>query len=104
MLRIEIVDTKVNTFSGKRKSDGQPFEIKRQDAFLHSGDHHYPDRFDIELPKDATGAYLAPYPVGFYTVCPSSFRVNGEFKRLELNPFGLKLVALPADKPAKAVA
>ena len=106
MIRIEIVDNVVNTFSGKRKSDGQPFEIKRQDAYLHNG-HHYPERFDVELSKDAKGDYLPAYTPGFYTVCPSSFRVNGEYKRLELNPFGLKLIQLPQDaagKPAKAAA
>lgn len=104
MIRIEIVDSVVNTFSGKRKSDGQPFEVKRQDAYLHNG-HHYPERFDVELAKDAKGDYMAPYAPGFYTVCPSSFRVSAEYKRLEINPFGLKLIALPAEgagKPAKA--
>lgn len=103
-IRIEIVDTTVNTFEGKRKSDGQPFSIKRQDAYLHNG-HHYPERFDIELAKDAQGAYLPPYAPGFYSICPSSFRVNGEYKRLELNPFGLKLLKLAdevvSSKPVK---
>lgn len=106
VIKIEIVSLEVHTFSGKRKSDGQPFEIKRQDAYLHNG-HHYPERFDVELPRRADGSYGSAYAPGFYTICPSSIRVNGEYKRLELNPFGLKLLALPAEaaqiaKPAKA--
>ncbi len=101
-LKIEIVSTEVRTIKGKRKSDQQEYEIRKQEAFLHS-QHHYPDRFEISLGRDKDGNPRPPYAPGFYDLGPGSIAVNREYGNLEVSPFDMTLVPLEPAQAPKAV-
>ena len=92
MIRIEIASLAFETIRGKSKSTGNPYEINKQEAFLHSGGK-YPDRFEISLPNDADG--VKPLRPGFYTLSDSSIVVNGEYKQLEISRYEAEYVRLP---------
>lgn len=75
MLRVTIENTELKEKSGKRK-DGSAFSLRTQEAWVYLGRSH-PEL--IELPIwEGNG-----YPVGEYTLDPSSFIVN-RYKSLEL--------------------
>ena len=101
-LKIEIATKEVRVIKGKRKSDGQDYEIRKQEAFLH-GSHHYPDRFEISLGRDANGNAREPYAPGFYDLGPGSIAVNREYGNLEVSPFEMTLVPLETPQVPKAV-
>ena len=69
MLNIEIDSPDVDVRSGTSKN-GQPYSIRNQNAWLHNG-KKYPTEFKVRL-QDGQVAY----PVGKYTVDPSSFYVD----------------------------
>lgn len=99
-LKIEVVSADVRVINGKKK-DGNPFTMRKQEGYLHNG-HHYPERFEITLGRDAGGVDAPAYAPGFYSIAPSSIRVNGQFQSLEVDPYNLKLIPLVAEvKPAK---
>lgn len=100
-LKIEVVSTEVRIIKGKRKSDGQDYQMRKQEAFLHS-QHHYPDRFEITLGRDKDGNERAPYAPGFYDLGPGSIAVNREYGNLEVSPFEMTLVPLEASQAPKA--
>lgn len=89
MIRIEVFTTEVREISGKAKATGNPYKIRKQEAYLHTL-HRYPDRFELSLKDEA-----APYKPGFYTLTPASIVVNGEFKQLELSRYEMELLRLP---------
>ena len=99
-LKIEIVSADVRLIEGKKK-DGTPFKMRKQEGYLHNG-HHYPERFEVTLGRDASGTDAPAYAPGFYTIAPASVRVNGQFQSLELNPYDLKLLRLDEKAVAKA--
>lgn len=107
-LRVEVVSDAVDRRVIKRKSDGQEVEIRKQEAYVYTG-HAHPDRFDLSVPRDSDGKFMAPYKPGWYTLALSSYRVNTQFRNLELDPYEIKLIFLSATdpalsaKPAKAV-
>lgn len=102
-VKIEIASTDVRTIKGTRKSDGQAYEMRKQEAFLH-GQHHYPDRFEITLGRDKDGNPREPYAPGFYDLGPGSIAVNREYANLEISPFEMTLVPLEPVQAPKAVA
>lgn len=76
MLRITIESPDVREKSGKKK-DGSPFSLRIQEGWVYLGLAH-PERIELPIWEDQK-----PYPVGEYTLDPSSFIVN-RFRSLEL--------------------
>lgn len=99
-LQIEVVSNEVRLIEGKKK-DGTPFKMRKQEAYLHNG-HHYPERFEITLGRDASGVDAPAYPPGRYVLAPASIRVNGQFSSLEINPFDLKLLKVEEPKAVRS--
>lgn len=93
MIRIEIASTSIETIKGTSKSSGKPYEMNKQEAFLHKGTSKYPDRFEITLPNDPLG--VKPLAPGFYTLDESSIVVNGEYKQLEIDRYNATYRRLP---------
>ena len=83
-MRVTIKSDKLTVKSGTGKKSGQPYEIREQDAYLHTG-RDYPEHFPISLDK-GQGAY----PPGEYTllnpVTPGKFGLEVS-RRLNLVPF-----------------
>lgn len=102
-VKIEIVSADVRVIEVTKKSDQTKVKLRKQEAYLHNG-HAYPERFEFSPGRDAGGVDRPAYPPGFYTVAPSSFKVNGQFGSLELDPYNLTLLRLDESKPAAASA
>lgn len=92
MLKIEIIkdheapiSRTINTRNGQKT-------IHEQTAYAHFGGA-FPVEFKIPLDSPASA-----YPIGKYTLAPSSFQVN-QYGSLEVNRFDMRLVQL---KPAEA--
>lgn len=107
MIRIEIASTKIETIKGTSKASGKPYEINKQEAFLHTGGK-YPDRFQINLPNNGELGAVAK-PPGFYTLSDASIVVNAEYGQLEISRYDAEYIRLPeneqgeyAVKPARA--
>lgn len=104
-IRIEVPTAKFETIKGTSKASGKPYEINKQEAFLHKGGK-YPDRFEISLPNDPLG--VRPLAPGFYTLAPASIVVNAEFRQLEISRYDAEYARLPESEQgeyaAKAVA
>lgn len=83
-MKIEIVDTKVDNFSGISKKTQQPFSIDSQKGYFHQEGLQYPKEMKINLQKNDQGVSV-PYLVGFYELSPSSFYVD-KFNNLAVNP------------------
>ncbi|TAA08847.1 single-stranded DNA-binding protein [Pseudoxanthomonas winnipegensis] len=99
-MRIEICSTDVTTFEGTAKASGKPFKIRKQVAYLHTG-NAYPDRFELTLGKDASGVDMPAYPVGFYTLAPASVGVNPNTRGLEIKTFETRLLRETSAEPPK---
>jgi hypothetical protein len=93
MMKIEIVDTVVDNFSGVSKKSGKPFSIDSQKGYFHQDGLQYPKEVKINLQKNEHGQ-ATPYSVGFYQLSPASFYVD-KFNNLAVQPV---LIALPAQQ------
>lgn len=93
MIRIEVASTAVETIKGVSKSSGKPYEMNKQEAFLHTGKSKYPDRFEITLPNDPSG--VKPMKPGFYQLSESSIVVNAEYRQLEISRYDASYERLP---------
>jgi hypothetical protein len=102
MIRIEIASTHVETIKGTSKSSGKPYEINKQEAFLHKGTSKYPDRFEISLPNDPLG--VQPMRPGFYTLAESSIVVNSEYRQLEISRYDAAYTRLPESEQGEYAA
>lgn len=105
-VRIEIVSASIRSHKGKSQKTGNDYEMRMQEAYLHNG-HHYPERFEVPVPKNANGEFLSPYEPGMYTLAPASIQVNRQFGRLEISPFDMQLLRVveqAPDAPAKPAA
>lgn len=92
MIKIEIRDTEVKHRSGNKKETGEYWEKHFQVAALHTGDSFpvpFELRLDSKMPK--------PYPAGFYTFAPESFRIN-RYGSPELSAFDMALIPYPEAK------
>lgn len=87
-VRVEVSSSMVETKSGTSKM-GKAYTIREQECWIHTTDKQgqtrpHPERAVVPLDDGQP-----PYPVGSYTVCPSSFYV-GRFGmvgvRLRLRP------------------
>jgi len=84
MILFEIDSTAVETFSGVSKTTGRPYNFSVQSAYAYTVDsagkeRKFPEIVQINLKDGAK-----PYPVGKYTVCPSSLYVKE--KRMMFTP------------------
>lgn len=68
----------------RAKGDTPERIVYEQKAFIHKGDV-FPERIIITLDN-----HNDAYPVGFYTIDPSSYAVN-QYGQLQLNRFAFKL-------------
>jgi len=60
---VEIHSTVVDSFSGKSKTSGKPFEINKQTAYLHTSEAKYPREFQLQL-EDQNKVFAK----GFYSL------------------------------------
>lgn len=103
MIKVSVTSTEVRNQSGNAKATGKPYSLDFQTVWIHTSDRAgnllpYPEKVEIILEKDKTGAALF-YAPGDYALAPSSVYVdrNGS---LAIAP---RLVPLkPAPKPAGA--
>lgn len=94
MLKVEILKDHDAPISRSINTRNGPKTIHEQKAYAHFGGA-FPVEFKLPLDSPADA-----YPVGKYTLSPTSFQVN-QFGSLEINRFDIRLVQL---KPAAEVA
>jgi Helix-destabilising protein. len=86
---VEIISNEVHQRSFQSK-EGKTLSFREQDAYLHREGDRYPDRMRISLGERPA------WPVGRYTISPSSLTV-GRFGQLEFErQVNLVPVAVPA--------
>lgn len=86
MIKIEIKSDKVEAFSGISKKTGKPFSMNNQTGYANLVDANgevLRQALKITLSDDQK-----PYPVGFYTLAPSSLYIDS-FSRLVVGRIAL---------------
>lgn len=61
MWKIEIVKPEVREITGTSKRTGQPYRLRKQEAYLHQPGQQYPQKFEILLPDDMPNGYRSGY-------------------------------------------
>jgi len=62
---IETLSTDLNKLSGKT-AKGKDWNMSLQTFYLHIPGVPFPDKFEMVLPRDASGVTAPAYPVGKY--------------------------------------
>lgn len=76
MIRVEIASSAVETKTGTSNRTGKSYSIREQECWVHTVDkatgqtRPHPERAVVPLEDNQP-----PYPVGSYTICPSSIYV-----------------------------
>ena len=96
MIKVEIINTKVEEFKGTSKKSGNDFCIRKQTAYLHSSSNPYPQKFTISLDDQA------PYNVGFYTLSDDSFEIDRNYGGLSIKPYLIPIVEKTAITPSSS--
>ncbi len=78
-MKIEIKDTKVDTFSGRSKT-GNDFVSHKQTAYLYIPNKPYPIEIKLRLDSENN-----TYPTGMYELEQESFYVN-KYQQIAINP------------------
>lgn len=81
MIRIIVQSAETVERSGVSKTSGKPYHMASQIAWFHLTDRNgqpqpYPQRVELMLDKDPQTGAFKPYPVGEYTLDPSSLYVD----------------------------
>lgn len=101
MIKVSVTSTEVRNQSGNAKASGKPYSLNFQTVWMHTVDRHghpnpFPEKTEIILEKDASGAALY-YTPGEYTLAPESIYID-RGGNVAVSP---RLVSLkPAAKPA----
>lgn len=74
--------------------ENKPFYIQK--AYIHKGGA-FPEEIELTVESPAHA-----YPVGQYNLDPSCFRAN-KYRKLEINPYGIKLMPVKASETIKKV-
>lgn len=71
MIKIEVKSDEFEVFSGTSKRTGNPYSIKKQQAYAHLPGKPYPSEISISLADDQE-----PFKPGNYTLSPESLKIN----------------------------
>lgn len=80
MIKVSVTSTEVRNQSGNAKATGKPYSLDFQTVWVHTYDRAgnllpYPEKVEIILEKDKTGAALY-YTPGEYILAPSAVYVD----------------------------
>lgn len=80
MIKVTIASTELRNMKGVGKASGKPYDMDFQTAYVHTLNkqgqpHPFPEKIELIVEKGSDGIPAA-YPIGDYTLHPSSFYVD----------------------------